>query len=287
MSNRSEKREFASIGVFGRDRTGVVARVTANLFKAGGNIEELIEQVSRREFHMNLVASWPAGKMDRVRMAAELKTLGGQLGMDIVVRFRSPRQVQRMAILVTRETHCLEALMAGVRSGTVNARPVLVAGNHREAAGLARRYRLPFVHADFAEHATAETKLLAALEDHEADFVVLARFMKILSPRFAWRWRNRIINIHPSLLPAFPGASAYRQAYDRGVKVVGVTAHFVTPDLDGGPIICQDTIRLKPNESLESIVKRGREIEAKVLVRAVRLYLANLLDVYWGKVAYV
>jgi formyltetrahydrofolate deformylase len=113
---------------------------------------------------------------------------------------------------------------------------------------------------------------------------VLARFMKILSPNFVWRWKNKIINIHPSLLPAFPGANAYRQAYERGVKVIGVTAHFVTPNLDEGPIIAQEALRVKPREPLASIVRRGQALETKCVLRAVRTFLTRRLDVHWGRV---
>lgn len=280
-------REYATINVFGPDRTGVVARVTSFVFGLGGNIEELIEQVSRREFHMNLVVSWASGRLDRVALADGLRVLRRELGMDITARHVTPHVRPRMAILVSRETHCLDALMRACRTGRLKAEPVLLASNHREMAREARRWRLPFVFADFSDHAKSEARLMEALVEHEAGFTVLARFMRILSPRFAWRWRNRVINIHPSLLPAFPGAAAYRQAYDHGVKVVGVTAHFVTPDLDGGPIICQDALKLRANEDLPSIVARGRKLEAVVLLRAVRLFLANRLDVFWGRVKYV
>jgi formyltetrahydrofolate deformylase len=108
--------------------------------------------------------------------------------------------------------------------------------------------------------------------------------MKILSPNFVWRWKNKIINIHPSLLPAFPGANAYRQAYERGVKVVGVTAHFVTPNLDEGPIITQEALLVRSDESLASIVKRGQKLETKCVLRAVRAYVTKRLDVHWGRV---
>ncbi|MEK7764978.1 MAG: formyltetrahydrofolate deformylase [bacterium] len=279
--------EHVTISVFGRDRKGVVAEATSFVFRAGGNIEELVEQVTRREFYMTLVASWAPGKLDRRTLDTGLSELGTRLKMEVRVRHHSPSARPRMALFMTKETHCADALLAAARSGALRAEPVLVAANHPELAAYARRWRVPFVHAPFRDHERGERALLRALDRSEADFAVLARFMKILSPRFTWRWRNRIINIHPSLLPAFPGAAAYRQAYDHGVKVVGVTAHFATPDLDGGPIICQDAVRLRPNEPLASIVARGRALEAKVLLRAVKLHVANRLDVYWGTVKVV
>src|SRR6185295_6607028 len=122
------------------------------------------------------------------------------------------------------------------------------------------------------------------LEKHEIDFVVLARFMKILSPTFVWRYKNKIINIHPSLLPSFPGPNAYRQAYEHGVKIVGVTAHFVSMHLDEGPIIVQDSFRIRSQMSLKEIVAAGQKLEAKVLVKGIRTYLTKRLDVFWGVV---
>lgn len=280
-------REMTTINVFGRDRSGVVAGMTSYLFQQGANIEELVEQVNRREFHMTIGASWPVGGLDRKDIAAGLKALGRRLGMEVAVRFVSAHAKQRMAVFVTKELHCLEGLMRAVRSGALRAAPTVLVSNHREMAAQARRYRLPFVYTPWNDRKVAEARVLRELARLEADFIVLARFMKILSPQFSWRYRNRIINIHPSLLPAFPGASAYRQAYDHGVKVIGVTSHFVTPDLDGGPIICQDALRLKPAEPLPSIIARGQALEAKVLLRAVKLHVAHRLDVHWGKVAHV
>ena len=125
---------------------------------------------------------------------------------------------------------------------------------------------------------------LRLLEEHQIDFVVLARFMKILSPNFVWRYKNKIINIHPSLLPSFPGPQAYRQAYEQGVKIAGVTAHFVSMRLDEGPIIAQGSFQIRPGMALKELVARGQQLEAAVLVKAVKLYLGKRLDVYWGVV---
>jgi formyltetrahydrofolate deformylase len=125
---------------------------------------------------------------------------------------------------------------------------------------------------------------LRLLEKHRIDFVVLARFMKILSPNFVWRYRNKIINIHPSLLPSFPGPQACRQAYEQGVKIAGGTAYFVSMRLDEGPIIAQGSFQIRPGMTLKEIVERGQRLEASVLVKAVKLYLGKRLDVYWGVV---
>ncbi|HMP82817.1 MAG TPA: formyltransferase family protein, partial [Verrucomicrobiota bacterium] len=195
-----------------------------------------------------------------------------------------PKRRQRYAILVTKETHCFNAIMAAQRAGQLNADPVVVLANHPDLGALARKHRLPFVNVPWLERSRAELQTLRLLEEYEVDFVVLARFMKILSPSFVWRYKNKIINIHPSLLPSFPGPQAYRQAYEQGVKIIGVSAHFVTMNLDEGPIIAQDCFRVRPNMNLKQIVAAGQKIEAKTLVKAVKLYLTKRLDVHWGTV---
>jgi formyltetrahydrofolate deformylase len=146
---------------------------------------------------------------------------------------------------------------------------------------------LPFVCIPWEDRAKAEREALRLIEENEVDFVVLARFMKILSPNFVWRYKNKIINIHPSLLPSFPGPQAYRQAYEHGVKIVGVTAHFVSMHLDEGPIISQGSFKVRPSMTLKEIVAAGQRLEAEVLVKAVRLFLSKRLDVYWGTVKQV
>ena len=275
-------KQFATITVIGRDKTGVIARVTNFLFEAGANIEALEEQVTRGQFSMTLQASWKAAQFDAEKLRAGLAGLGRQIGMEISLRFTPLRKRQRFAMMVTRETHCFEAILKGIRSGRLKADPALVLGNRSEFAPLAKKAGLPFVHVPWMERDQAEAKALQVLAEHEVDFVVLARFMKILSPNFVWRYKNKIINIHPSLLPSFPGAQAYRQAYERGVKIVGVTGHFVTMHLDEGPIIAQDSFRVRANMTLKDIVAAGQALEAKVLVKAVQLYLTKRLDVYWG-----
>jgi formyltetrahydrofolate deformylase len=273
-------KRLATITVIGRDKTGVVARVTNLLFEAKANIEALEEQVTRGQFSMTLQASWKDGELKQDLLRAGLGKLAAQLGMEIKVRFTEYNRRQRFAIMVTRETHCFEALMAE----RLKAAPALVIGNHPDFAARVKKHRLPFAYIPWADRAKAEARALRLLEEHEIDFVVLARFMKILSPNFVWRHKNKIINIHPSLLPSFPGPQAYRQAYEQGVKIAGVTAHFVSMRLDEGPIIAQGSFQIRPRMTLKEIVARGQKLEADVLVKAVKLYLGKRLDVYWGVV---
>jgi formyltetrahydrofolate deformylase len=279
---------FATITVIGRDKTGVIARVTNFLFEQHANIEALEEQVTRGQFSMTLQASWKPGELNGESLESGLLRLAGSLGMEIKLRFTDPRARQRMAILVTRETHCFEAIMAGFkRSQFKQAEPAVVIGNRTDLKPLAEKHKLPFVHVPWNERAEAEEKFLQLMEEYHVDFIVLARFMKILSPNVVWRFKNKIINIHPSLLPSFPGAQAYRQAYEHGVKIAGVTAHFVSMHLDEGPIISQGSFEISPEMTLKDIVAAGQNLESKVLVKAIKLYLAKRLDVYWGTVKQV
>ncbi len=277
----------AHISLSGPDRSGVVARVTQFLFERGANIQALEELVTRGQFHMSLTCTWPDGTLDddaQAEARGGLEAIGAEVGMETRVRFQQPQRRQRMAILVTKEPGCLEALLEAHEAGELACDPAVVIGNRDDLQDRAEQAGLPFVEIPWAHPKQAEAELLATLDDHDVDFLVLARFMRILSPEICWRFRNKIINIHPSLLPAFPGARAYAQAYNKGVRIVGATAHFVTPDLDQGPIIFQDAFRVTPEEEIQDIKSQGREIEAKVLLEAVRLYLAKRLDVHWGRV---
>jgi formyltetrahydrofolate deformylase len=281
-------KQFATITVIGRDKTGVIARVTNFLFEQRANIEALEEQVTRGQFSMTLQASWKDAELTLPSVQRGLAELAAALHMEIKIRFTHPSRKQRMAILVTREPHCFEGLMRAWKAGQLKrAEPVVVLSNRRELAPLAKQHKLPFVVIPWNERAAAEDQLLQLLDTHEIDFLVLARFMKILSPNVVWRFKNKIINVHPSLLPSFPGAQAYRQAYEHGVKIAGVTAHFVSMHLDEGPIIAQASFGIHPDWSLKEIVAAGQKLETKVLVKAVKLYLAKRLDVYWGTVKQV
>jgi len=273
-------KQFATVTVIGRDKTGVIARVTGFLFEQKANIEALEEQVTRGQFSMTLQASWRAGDCHASALRTGLDRLAQELGMEIKIHFTEPNRRQRFALMVTKETHCFEALLAA----KLKADAALVIGNHPDFAPRAKEAKLSFVHIPWNERSRAEAQALYLLEERRIDFVVLARFMKILSPNFVWRYKNKIINIHPSLLPSFPGPQAYRQAYEQGVKIAGVTAHFVSMRLDEGPIIAQGSFQIRPGMALKDIVARGQQLEAAVLVKAVKLYLSKRLDVYWGVV---
>ncbi|MEO0454334.1 MAG: formyltetrahydrofolate deformylase [Verrucomicrobiota bacterium] len=275
---------YGTLTLIGRDKTGVIARVTQFLFQQQANIESLEEQVSRGEFSMTLQASWPSDVLSEKEVKLGLQSLAKELKMDLRLHFASEDGKQRMALLVTKESHVFDAIMKAVHAGKIKALPVVVISNRKDLQSRVEKAGLPFHYVKWDGRLPAEEAAMKLLDRYEVNFMVLARFMKILSPSFVWRWKNRIINIHPSLLPAFPGASAYRQAYEKGVKIVGVTSHFVTPDLDQGPILCQESLKVKSGEALASIVARGQELEGICTVKAVRLFLDERLDVHWGRV---
>jgi formyltetrahydrofolate deformylase len=274
--------KIATITVIGKDKTGVVARVTSFLFEQGANIEGLEEQVTRGDFSMTIQASWQGKNWQPERLKAGLEKLAAALGMEIKMQPLGAHRRQRFALLVTRESHAMAAVLAACRSGRLQAEPALIVSNRTDLEGLARQHGVPFVKVEWTDRVKAEAQTLKVLAEHDIDFVVLARFMKILSPNFVWRYKYKIINIHPSLLPSFPGAQAYRQAYERGVKIVGVTAHFVTMHLDEGPIIAQGSFAVDPGMELKDVVREGQKQESLVLVKAIKLYLTKRLDVYWG-----
>jgi formyltetrahydrofolate deformylase len=270
------------VTVVGPDRKGVVADITNFIFKNGGNIEKINQNVVRGLFGMQLEASF--AEVGRKQLDDGLKQLSKKLAMEIKVHYQEPNRLQNVAIFVSKEPHCLVRLLDAKKNGEIKANIPVIIGSDTTLKPMADAAGIPFHAVAHADQAEAENKILQLIDQYNIDLIVLARYMRILTPNFVWRYPNRIINIHPSLLPAFPGAYAYVQAYERGAKIVGCTAHFVTEDLDQGPIISQESFKVSKSDTLDTIKKRGQEMEAATLLEAVRLYLENKLEVYWGKV---
>jgi formyltetrahydrofolate deformylase len=181
----------------------------------------------------------------------------------------------RMAILVSNFDHCLADLLYRHHSGELACEIPLISSNHTSAQRLADFYKIPFLAAVGKDKAETEQEILGALRQHEVDLIVLARYMQILSPEFVRQFEGRILNIHHSFLPAFVGAKPYHQAYERGVKLIGATSHYVTADLDEGPIIEQDVVRISHRDTVANLIQKGRDLEKVVLSRAVRWHLEN------------
>ena len=271
------------VTVVGPDRKGVVADITNFIFKSGGNIEKINQNVLRGLFGMQFEASF-AEEIGREQLDLGLKQLAKKLSMEIKVHYQEPNRLQNVAIFVSKEPQCLVRLLQAKKKGQIRANISVIIASDSTLKSVADDVGIPFhavIHRDQSE---AENRILQLIEQYNIDLIVLARYMRILTPNFVWRYPNRIINIHPSLLPAFPGAYAYVQAYERGAKIIGCTAHFVTEDLDQGPIIHQESFKVSTYDTLDTIKKKGQELEAATLLEGVRLYLENKLEVYWGKV---
>jgi formyltetrahydrofolate deformylase len=281
--NKSE-RLIIEVTVVGKDRKGVVADITNFIFKNNGNIEQINQDVINGLFGMQLEASFLQDNFKKVTFDDELKTLGKKLKMEIKIHYQESKRLRNIAIFVSKETHCLLKILDAKSSGKIRANIVVIVGSENTTNSIAEKFNIPFYHIAHSQQMDAENEILDILDRYNVDLIVLGRYMRILTPNFVWRYPDRIINIHPSLLPAFPGAYAYVQAYERGAKIVGCTAHFVTEDLDQGPIICQESFRVRPEDSVESIKRRGQKLEAVTLLKAVTLYLEDRIEVNWGKV---
>lgn len=274
---------LVELTVIGKDQKGVVADITNFIFTKGGNIEKVNQKVTRGLFGMHLEASFQ--KIDMVSLDSGLMALSRKLNMEIKVHYEEPNRVKNIGILVTKESHCLDEILSAKKKNEINANISVIIGNDASLSPIASEFNIPFHSVSYTDGIdTAEQNILELIEMYNIDLIVLARYMRILTPNFVWRFPNRIINIHPSLLPAFPGALAYAQAFERGAKVIGCTAHFVTDDLDQGPIICQDAFKVLENDTLDTIKVKGRNLEATTLLNAIQLYLEGRLEVYWGKV---
>lgn len=268
--------------IVGKDHEGVVAGFTNFIFQNDGNIEKINQNVVKGLFGMYLEASFTK-KLDIKKFSSEAEGLARNLKMEVNIHYEISKR-KRVAVLVTKEPHCLETILDARAKGKIRGEIAVIIGTENTLAPLAKKAKIPFVLVDEKDQPKAEEKIISIIKRFDVDLIVLARYMRILSPNFVWRYPNRVINIHPSLLPAFPGAFAYVQAYERGAKIVGCTAHYVIEDLDQGPIIFQDAFAIDENETLESLKKKGQKLEASTLLEAVKLHLDGRLEVYWGKV---
>jgi formyltetrahydrofolate deformylase len=278
-----EERTVIEVTVVGKDRKGVVADITNFIFRNGGNIEQINQNVVRGLFGMQLEASFQKN-IDRKDLDQGLRYLSKKLQMEIKVHYQEANRIKNVAILVSKEDHCLMAILDSKRKNEFGANIEVIIGTDNTLQSIAANAEIPFYTVSNTDQFEAETSILQLIEKYNIDVIVLARYMRVLTPNFVWRYPNRIINIHPSLLPAFPGAYAYIQAYERGAKIVGCTAHFVTEDLDQGPIICQESFKISESDTLEIIKGKGRALEGRTLLEAIKLYLEGRLEVYWRRV---
>ncbi len=268
------------------DRPGIVAAVSTFLFRHGANVVDL-DQHSTEEspgtYFMRLEFQTEGLDVPLPRLG---ELFAGEVGGPMAMEWRlaSHADRRRVAILVSRHDHALLDLLWNWRRGDLRAEIPVVVSNHPDLRPAVESFGVPFLHVpnDRQTRVDAEARMLETLEGR-ADLVVLARYMQVLSPGFVDRFPGRIINIHHSFLPAFAGADPYRQAYERGVKIVGATAHYVTAELDGGPIIDQDVARVSHRDSVEDLRALGRDLERRVLFRAVRWHCEDRILVHGNK----
>ena len=268
------------ITIVGKDREGIVAAFTNFAFSKGGNIEKVNQNVIKRIFGMYLEVSF-SKKLDIKKFDIEIQKLSKKEKMDVNTHHETNLE-KNMAVFVTKEPLCIQTFIANKKS--LKGKISVIIGTEKSLEIIAKKAKIPFIIVDEKNQVKAEEQIIQICKKYSIDLIVLARYMRILSPNFVWRYPNRIINIHPSLLPAFPGASAYAQAYERGTKIIGVTSHYVTENLDQGPIIFQDAFKVNPNDTLEKIKTKGQKLEADTLLKATKMHLENKLEVRWRKV---
>lgn len=280
-------RVLAIVSVLGRDQKGVVARISTYLAEREINIEDIEQRVVRGQFLMDMLVDITDATVSLDELITGLLAIGSEIGMDIRVTLHSERERRRVAVLVSKEAHCLEQLIADSRAGLLHGELACVIGNHEVLRPIAESAGIPFSWHPSDDKAAHEAFVLQELDRAKADVVVLARYMQILTPAIVGPYAGRIINIHPSLLPYFPGANPYRRAWEDGVRVTGCTAHFVTEELDAGPIILQDVFHIEVGvDSVDDVRAKGRALEGVVLSRALQLYLNNEVVVINGKVVF-
>ncbi len=255
----SVAKNLAIVSVVGRDQKGVVARVSTYLAGCSTNIEDIEQRVMEGLFIMTMRVDVTDLSVSLDEMILGLKRIGEEMRLDVSVRLHSARERKRVAVLVTKEPHCLETLVVDHQAGLINGDFAIALSNHDVLRPLAERHGIPFQSFPSTDKAAHEAFLLEQLRAARPDLVVLARYMQVLSGGVIRHYPNRIINIHPSLLPYHPGANAYKQAHEEGVRVSGCTAHFVTEQLDQGPVILQDVFHIRVGEdTLEEVKERGK-----------------------------
>jgi formyltetrahydrofolate deformylase len=280
-------RVLAIVSVLGRDQKGVVARISTYLAEKDVNIEDIEQRVVRGQFLMDMLVDITDASVSLDELIPGLLAIGSEIDMEIRVTLHGKRERRKVGILVSKEAHCLEQLIADHRAGLLHGELAIVIGNHESLRPIAEGAGIPFAWHPSDDKAAHEAFVLDQLNAAGVDIVVLARYMQILTPTIVGPYAGRIINIHPSLLPYFPGANPYRRAWEDGVRVTGCTAHFVTEELDAGPIILQDVFHIEVGvDTVEDVRRKGRALEGVVLSRALQLSLNNEVVVINGKVVF-
>ena len=270
-----------------QNQKGLVAAVADFIYRNGGNIIHADQHTDSEEGVLVQRVEWELNgfTVPHDQLQAAFQPIADAFGMTWSLHLSD--YMPRIAVLVSTQAHCLYDLLARQRMGELSGEVPIIISNHPDLEHVVDSFGVQFrcFTVEPQTKAVQERQVLEKLEEHRVDLVVLARYMQVLSPGFVERYAGRMINIHHSFLPAFAGARPYRQAYQRGVKIIGATAHYVTAELDEGPIIAQDVIRVSHKDSEANLVHKGRDLEMVVLARAVGLHLGNRIVVYGNKTA--
>ncbi|GHB46719.1 formyltetrahydrofolate deformylase [Mongoliitalea lutea] len=268
------------------DQKGIVVTVSDFLYNYQGNILEVDQHVDEEIGMFFMRAAWELDSfaLDKESIGSVFKEeVADRFGMSFDLYFNT--QKPRMAIFVSKLSHCLFDILSRYYSGQFDVEIPLVISNHLELKKVVTAFRIPFYHLpmDKTNKAAVEQQQIELLKKHNVDFIVLARYMQILSGDFIQSFPNQIINIHHSFLPAFVGAKPYHAAYERGVKIIGATAHYVTEELDAGPIIEQEIARVRHHNSVSDLVQIGQDVEKVVLSKAIKYHLERKVLAYRNK----
>jgi formyltetrahydrofolate deformylase len=267
------------------DQKGLVSAIAHFLFEHGGNIlhADQHQDAELGLFLMRVEWDLEGFALDFSEIAARFDPIARRLGMKW--RLASSSHRPRVAVFVSRQTHCLVDLIHRYRAGELGCEIPLIVSNHPDGQWIAASCGIPYHQVEVCPgpKEKAEARQIELLDENRIDLLVLARYMQILSPTMVARFPNRIINIHHSFLPAFSGAKPYHQAYERGVKLIGATSHYVTEILDAGPIIEQDVVRVSHRDGVQELVRKGQDLEKIVLSRAVQWHIENRILVYGQK----
>ena len=269
-----------------KDQSGIIASVTNFIADNGGNIIYIDQHVDREQniFFMRLESEFITESFSTNDFKIDFKkTLAEKFGMKW--RVYSSEIKPKMALFISKYDHCLYDLLGRYNSGELNLEISFIISNHTDLKPIADSFNIPFHHIPVTKDTklVAENKQLELLEEYHIDFIVLARYMQIISSKLISKYTNKIINIHHSFLPAFVGAKPYHSAYKRGVKIIGATSHYVTEELDAGPIIEQDVARVTHTHSIKDLIAKGRDLEKIVLANAVKLHANRKVMVYNNK----
>ncbi len=278
-----EKKNTAILLIHCPDRQGILATVTEFLNRNNGNIIYLDQHVDRQDMIFYMRVEWELNgfSIPRDKIGEYFETLIA-MHLNMTWKIYFSEEIPRMALFVSQMPHCLFDILARYTAGEWDVEIPLIISNHTLLEPVAKRFGIDFYHFRVTKENKAEQEALEIklLEEHKVNFIVLARYMQILSHEFVSHYPNRIINIHHSFLPAFAGAKPYHAAHERGVKIIGATSHYVTSDLDAGPIIEQDVTRCSHVDTVENLIRKGRDLEKIVLSQAVFKHLQRKILVF-------